>query len=256
MRPSPPSKTMNASLKSVLLIGVVMLAAATGPLLFPAAMAGHGTLAEMASRFLLPSVVILSFAISLAFKWRLSFARLAALGGVAGIIATLPLEVIRLTGFHFNYMPGNLPRLMGVLLLDRFALGPSVTSDIAGWAYHFWNGACFAILFVLIFGTTRRWLAVLYGIMLGLGFMVSPVVTSLGIGKFGLEYSVGFPITVTLAHVAYGAALGFLVIRFAGRYPSPLLQCFRDLLAAPRAANSSACESHPHEVQRRLFGQD
>jgi len=32
---------------------------------------------------------------------------------------------------------------MGVLLLDRFALGPSALSDIAGFSYHFWNGAAF-----------------------------------------------------------------------------------------------------------------
>lgn len=230
---------MNNQFKSLLLLGIVMLSAGVGPLLFPIAMAGHGTLAQMATRFLLPSIAVLAIAIILAFRWRLSFARLVALGGVAGIIATVPLEVVRLIGFHMEYMPGNLPRLMGVLLLDRFALGPSVASDIAGWAYHFWNGACFAILFVVIFGTTRRWLAILYGIAVGIGFMVSPVVTSLGIGKFGVEYSAGFPITVTLAHVAYGAALGFFAPRFAGQHPSPLPQSFRVLFAAPDAAGPS-----------------
>ncbi|MBI3669212.1 MAG: hypothetical protein HY237_05475 [Acidobacteria bacterium] len=228
---------MNPSLKSILLLGIMMLGAAVGPLLFPAAMAGHGSLADMATRFLLPSAAVLGVATALAFWWRFSFARLVTLGGVAGVLATLPLEVVRLLGFHLEYMPGNLPRLMGVLLLDRFALGPSLASDVAGWAYHFWNGACFAILYVLIFGTARRWLAILYGIALGIGFMVSPVVTSLGIGKFGLEYSVGFPITVTLAHVAYGVALGVLNGRIAGQQSSPLWQSFRGLFAARGPAN-------------------
>jgi hypothetical protein len=223
---------MHASLKSLLLLGVVMLGAAVGPLLFPVAMAGHGSLADMATRFLLPSAAIFGVAAALAFWARLPFARPVVLGGAAGVLATLPLEVVRLTGFHFQYMPGNLPRLMGVLLLGRFALGPSVTSDIAGWAYHFWNGACFGILYVVIFGTARRWLAIVYGVALGIGFMVSPVVTSLGIGKFGLEYSVGFPITVTLAHLAYGATLGFLATRFAGQVSSPLWRSFRDLIVA------------------------
>jgi len=223
---------MYASLKSSLFLGVVMLSAAVGPLLFPVAMAGHGSLAYMATRFLVPSAAIFGVATALAFWARLPFARPIALGAAAGALATLPLEVVRLTGFHFEYMPGNLPRLMGVLLLDRFALGPSVASDIAGWAYHFWNGACFGILYVVIFGTARRWLAVVYGVALGIGFMVSPVVTSLGIGKFGLEYSVGFPITVTLAHAAYGATLGILAARFAGQQPSPLWQSFRGLIAA------------------------
>jgi len=223
---------MNTQLKSLLLLGIVMLAAAVGPNLFPAAMAGHGSLAEMATRFLLPSVAVLVVAAALGYLWRRAIARLVVLGGLAGIIATLPLEVVRLTGFHLEYMPGNLPRLMGVLLLDRFALGPSVASDIAGWAYHFWNGACFAILYVVIFGTARRWVGVLYGFAIGIGFMVSPVVTSLGVGKFGLQFSIGFPITVTLAHLAYGAALGILAARFAGRQPSPLLQNFRGLFTA------------------------
>lgn len=235
---------MNALLKSILLLGIVMLSAGVGPLLFPAAMAGHGSLADMATRFLLPSAAILGVATALAYWWRLPLARLVALGGVAGVLATFPLEVVRLTGFHFEYMPGNLPRLMGVLLLDRFALGPSVASDIAGWAYHFWNGACFAILYVVIFGTTRRWLAVVYGIALGVGFMVSPVVASLGIGKFGLEYSIGFPITVTLAHVAYGVTLGILAVRFAGRQPSPLLQSLRGLLTARRGQAATAHEGN------------
>lgn len=213
-----------------------MLSAAVGPLLFPAAMAGYGSLAQMAARFLLPSVAVFVVAAALGYWWRPSLARLVVLGGLAGIIATVPLEVVRLAGFHLEYMPGNLPRLMGVLLLDRFALGPSVASDVAGWAYHFWNGACFAVLYVAIFGTARRWLAVLYGIVIGIGFMVSPVVTSLGIGKFGLEYSIGFPITVTLAHVAYGAALGILAARFAGRQLSPLWQNIRGLLGAPSSS--------------------
>lgn len=228
---------MKGLLKSFLFLGVVMLAASVGPLLFPAALAGHGSLAEMAIRFLIPSAVVLIIAAALAFRWRPGLARLVVFGGLAGVIATLPLEVVRLSGFHLEYMPGNLPRLMGVLLLDRFALGPSPASDIAGWAYHFWNGACFAILYVAVFGTARRWVAILYGVLIGIGFMVSPVVTSLGIGKFGLEYSAGFPITVTLAHAAYGAALGILTVRFAGRQPSPLLHNIRGLLGAPSSSH-------------------
>ncbi|HEV2387710.1 MAG TPA: hypothetical protein VGS20_10705 [Candidatus Acidoferrales bacterium] len=103
---------------------------------------------------------------------------------------------------------------MGVLLLDRFALGPSPASDIAGWAYHFWNGASFGIIYVVLFGAARRWAGVLYGIAVGLGFMVSPVVVALGAGYFGLQFSGWFPATVLAAHIAFGLALGFLAKRF------------------------------------------
>lgn len=195
-------------------------------------MAGYGSLASMAVWLLLPSAAALAVTAALGYTTGTGWARLVVFGGLAGLIATGPLEVIRLAGFQLEYMPGNLPRLMGVLLLDRFALGPSFASDIAGWSYHFWNGVCFGVLYVVTFGTARRWLAVLYGVALGVGFMVSPVVTSLGIGRFGLEYSVGFPITVTLAHVAFGATLGLLSTRLAGRRDSPWLQILRSLLAA------------------------
>ena len=161
-----------------------------------------------------------------------ALARATAWGIIAGASATVPLEIVRLIGFHFNYMPGNLPRLMGVLLLDRLALGPSTASDVAGWAYHFWNGASFGIIYSLLFGTRRRWLGATFGVAIGIGFMLSPVVTSLGVGFFGLQFSYGFPVTVTLAHLAFGTALAFLSARFLGPQPSPAVTALRNLFHA------------------------
>lgn len=197
-------------MKKYFWIAVVLLLAAVGPNIFPAALAGHGTLPVLALRLLLPAIATLFVITAAIWRSQLALARAVAWGAVAGVLATIPLEVVRLIGFHFEFMPGNLPRLMGVLLLDRFAEGPSTASDIAGWAYHFWNGASFGILYAVLMGTRRRWLGALYGLLIGVGFMVSPVVTSLGVGYFGLQFSYGFPATVTLAHLAYGLALGFL----------------------------------------------
>ncbi len=53
-------------------------------------------------------------------------------------------------------MIGDLPRLMGVLLTDRFMLGPSLVSDILGYAYHFWNGASFGVIFAVLLGRRRH----------------------------------------------------------------------------------------------------
>ncbi|MBI4544106.1 MAG: hypothetical protein HY703_02795, partial [Gemmatimonadetes bacterium] len=53
-----------------------------------------------------------------------------------GAAATGVLDVIRLTGFSLGIMPGNMPRMYGVLFLDRMALGPSVASDLVGYLYH------------------------------------------------------------------------------------------------------------------------
>ncbi len=112
---------------------------------------------------------------------------------------------------------------MGVLLLDRFAQGPSLTSDIAGWTYHFWNGASVGIIYSLLLGTRRRWVGAIFGLAVGLGFLVSPVVISLGVGYFGLQYSYGFPITVLLAHFAFGGALGVISWRLLGPQPDRLI---------------------------------
>lgn len=201
---------------------VVLLLASVGPLIFPAAQAGYSTMPVLAARLLLPAIAGLMVLSLLLWKPHPSVSKAIALGGAAGMLATLPLEAVRLLGFRHGYMPGNLPRLMGVLLLNRFALGPSFASDIAGWAYHVWNGASFGILFVVVFGTQRRWLPATYGVAIGIGFMLSPVVASLGVGFFGLEFSRGFPVTVLVAHLAFGGSLGLLTRVFLGRQSSLL----------------------------------
>jgi len=111
-------------------------------------------------------------------------------------------------------MPGSLPKLLGVLLTDRFLEGPSLFSNVVGWAYHFWNGACFGMVYALLSGGARWWFAIIYGVVIGIIFMVSPAVTALGIGYFGLQFGWGFPVTVTLAHLAFGTVLGLSLNRW------------------------------------------
>lgn len=210
-------------IKTALLLLVTLASASVGPLIFPAAQAGYGSMSRSALLFLLPAVAILLVIAFVSWKAFPALGRSIVYGGLAGVLATIGLEVIRIAGFKLGYMPGNLPRLMGVLLLDRFALGPSIGSDVAGWAYHFWNGASFGIIYVLLFGTSRRWVGVLYGIFLGLGFLASPVVVSLGVGYFGLQFSSGFPITVLVAHVVFGWMLGAVAKRSLPGEPSVLI---------------------------------
>lgn len=218
---------MRNSLGTLLLTALTLALASVGPLIFPVAMAGYGTLNVLAKQWLIPSIVGLAVIALLTRKRNPLVARSIAWGAWAGGIATLALEAVRITGFQLGYMPGSLPKLMGVLLLDRFAQGPSTASDLAGWAYHFWNGAAFGIIFVLLMGTKKVWPAVLYGLALGVGFMVSPVVKSLGVGYFGAEFSAGFPVVVSLAHAAFGEALGLLARRFLGVQSSVLLSTVR-----------------------------
>jgi hypothetical protein len=148
------------------------------------------------------------------------------------------LLLVRLQGFLCSalHFLAHLARTLGVLLLDRFAQGPSPASDVVGWVYHFWNGAAFGIIYSLLFGTKRRWVGAAYGVALGIDFMVSPVVTSLGVGLFGLEFSYGFPVTLSLAHLAFGWSLAVLARRFDGPRSSPLLDAVRDWLSSHERA--------------------
>ena len=215
------------SLRSLLFISSALLAAAVGPNIFPAAEAGYGEMNVFAIRFLFPAVGVLAIVVVLGRKWQPSVARYIAWGALAGALATIPLEAIRIPGYLLGFMPGNMPRLMGVLLLNRFALGPSTASDVAGWAYHLWNGASFGIIYVLVFGTARRWAGVLYGVAVGVGFMLSPVVVALGVGYFGLQFSGWFSVTVLAAHLAFGFTLGVLAKKFLNSERSPLWAALR-----------------------------
>lgn len=211
-------------MKRALTILLLLLAASVAPLIFPIAESGRSSMDVLAKMALLPAAVLLLATLTLLYRSGGSLAKTAAAGLAAGAVATVALEAIRMPGFWLGFMPGNLPRLMGVLLLDQFASGPSLESDLAGWAYHFWNGASFGLIYVLVFGTCRRWVGAIFGVLLGFGFMLSPVVSALGVGFLGLEFSKGFPLTVTAAHAAFGLALGWLTSEWLGFIESPLLE--------------------------------
>lgn len=183
-------------------------AAAIGPTAFPLSQIGYGSLHALALALVLPAASALLLAWGV-LEWRgaSGLAQLLGRGALAGALATLALEAVRYPGFRLGFMPGNLPRLMGVLLLDRFALGPSALSDLAGFAYHFWNGASFGTIFSLLAGGRSRWWAIPYGVAIGVGFLASPVVLALGVGPFGRDFGGHFAATVLTAHAAFGLAL-------------------------------------------------
>jgi hypothetical protein len=228
-------------MKRALTILWILTLASVSPLIFPIAESGRSSLDVLAKLALLPSGALLLATVGMLYRVDDSLARISAVGLAAGAIATVALEAIRLPGFWLGFMPGNLPRLMGVLLLNQFSAGPSLRSDIAGWAYHFWNGASFGLIYVLVVGTCRRWVAAAFGVLLGVGFMFSPVVSALGVGFLGLEFSKAFPLTVTLAHAAFGLALGWVAEAWLGFVDGPLVgairQCRPKNLLAPPVSN-------------------
>lgn len=199
----------------------LVVVAATAPAAFPLSQMGIGSLHELGLELVLPAALFLGAAFAfLRISSRHEAARLMLRGSTAGAVATLALEAIRYPGFKLGFMPGNLPELMGVLLLDRFALGPSTASTLAGFAYHFWNGACFGIIFALLKGRLSNGWAIPFGLAVGAGFLVSPVVQALGVGLLGRDFGWHFAVTVLAAHAAFGVALGGLLEL---RIPSPSL---------------------------------
>jgi hypothetical protein len=97
----------------------------------------------------------------------------------------------------------------------------------------------------VLFGTRRRWLGAVYGLAVGIGFMVSPVVISLGVGYFGLQFSYGFPATVLLAHLAFGTTLGILARRFIGFEPSLPLSTIKTCFVDARVAQGDRTVNEP-----------
>ncbi len=191
-----------------------LLAAAISPNLFVVAQAGYAKLSQLAILFLIPSIVLLVVVIIAATASGAGDVSRQIIGGISGgLLATLALEVVREAGFRLGGMPGEMPQLMGVLMLDRFAMGPNWLSNLVGWAYHFWNGASFGIIFTLLLGRPPAWSGIIFGLLIGVGLMVSPVVVAMGVGIFGSQFGVGFPITVVLAHIAFGLALGVSIAR-------------------------------------------
>jgi len=205
---------MKGSIEKFLLTSIALLAAGISPNLYVIAQGGYAKLSTLAVNFLLPSIVVLLVILVIAYyRNHISLVSQIWFGLLGGLLGTVGLEVVRHTGFLLGGMPGEMPKLLGVLLLDRFALGPNWLSNLAGWSYHFWNGAAFGIVYTLLFGKPRLWGGVGFGILIGIGFMISPATTALGIGIFGIQFNIGFPMTVTLAHIVLGFFLGWYVQR-------------------------------------------
>ncbi len=204
--------------KSLTLRSLLLMVASAAPLAFPLSMMGFGSLHKLSTTLILPGAALLVCSWFL-LRWR-GFGELSRIllrGAIAGALATFALELVRYPAFLAGWMPGNLPDLMGVLLLDRFALGPSTASSLAGFGYHFWNGACFGMIFALITWSWSRWLAVPFGLAIGVGFMASPVVQALGVGLFGVDFGWHFAATVLTAHAAFGVALALLLPKYVLR---------------------------------------
>ncbi|MBI2843916.1 MAG: hypothetical protein HYX78_10995 [Armatimonadetes bacterium] len=197
--------------------GAALVAAGIGPnILVVALTPGMPEMPALGKYALLPSLALLGLAwVAAAIAGLRRLTNRIWVGIYAGAAATAVLDVVRLTGFSLGFMPGNMPRMFGVLLFDQMAVGPSTISDIIGYLYHYWVGACFGLTYTLMVGWTRWWGALIWGVLIELGMMVTPpMVIAMDTGYFGLKQGPGILIVSLTAHVAYGVIMGLLIQRY------------------------------------------
>lgn len=132
-----------------------------------------------------------------------------AVGAWGGLVATVAYDMVRLVLWK-----------VGVFRFDPFISHPifgwlitgfpeeSLVAQLVGWAYHFWNGFGFGIMYTLIAGPAHWGYALLWALFLEVGWLTAlPSV---------LEFRPN-PELVALSfigHGAYGAALGWIARKY------------------------------------------
>lgn len=219
--PPPAAPAPPASRGELVLTALALVPAAVGPnVLVVALTPGMPGMPVLVRWALIPSIVMLGLAWAIAS--RLGYDRLTNriwAGLWVGAAATAALDLFRLQSFLFGLLPGNLPLMFGVLILDTMASGPTPGSDLVGGLYHYWVSACFGLAYALLMGRTRWWGGLVWGLIIEVGMMVTPpMVVAMDTGYFGLKLGHGLLNGVFLGslipHVAYGVALGVLLERY------------------------------------------
>lgn len=227
--PAPP-----ASRLELFLTGLACIPAAVGPnILVVALTPGMPEMPVLVRWALIPSVALL--AIVWAAAVRLGFPRLTNriwTGLWVGFACTAALDSFRLISFSLGLLPGNMPRMFGVLILNTMAQGPTPLSDFVGSLYHFWVSASFGLAYTLLVGRTRWWGGLIWGLLIEVGMMTTPpMVVAMGSGYFGLSLGKGLMNGVFLGslipHISFGIALGLLLERYT-RHNGSILKLVKE----------------------------
>lgn len=131
----------------------------------------------------------------------------------AGVAGTIVLDAVRLTGYKLGFMPYDVPRMAGTMILGTMLTGPTLFSDFLGYANHFWIGANIGFLFTLLFGRTHWLGSVFWLLFYEAGMMISPAVIMMA-GPFGLNFGYGILAVSFMAHVVFGVVQGLVVQRY------------------------------------------
>jgi len=231
--PAPPASPLE-----LFLTGLSLIPAAVGPnVLVVALTPGMPGMPLLVRWALLPSLLLLVLVWAVAA--RLGLRRLTNriwTGIWVGFSCTAALDVLRLISFSLGFLPGNLPRMFGVLILDTMALGPTPLSDLVGALYHYWVSAGFGLTYTLLCGRTRWWGGLLWGLIIEVGMMTTPpMVIAMDTGFFGLKLGKGLLNGVFLGslvpHISYGIALGLLLERYT-RHTGSVLTLIKEALTS------------------------
>lgn len=191
---------------------------------------------------LVPSVILLLIIAGYALSSMKRLANRLITGLWAGAVATIGLEVFRLSSVAMRWLPGDdmiaFPGalltgrdMMGAMMLMSFKAPAPLVVLVAGAAYHFFNGATFGAVYAMVMGKAKWIYGLIWGVVIEVGMMLAPWLVMM-MGPFGVRYAAGYQIFVAslLAHIAYGVILGLLVQRYVKERGSILA-----LIKAPRA---------------------
>jgi hypothetical protein len=240
---APPAGGLGppASIAELVVTALALVPAAVGPnILVVALTPGMPGMPILVRWVLLPSILLLAAAWSLA--WKRGYERVANriwTGVWVGAAATATLDLFRLPSFMLGLLPGNLPRMFGVLILDTMAAGPTPLSDVIGGLYHYWVSACFGLAYALLVGRTRWWGGLIWGLIIEVGMMTTPpMVVAMDTGYFGLKLGRGVLngvfIGSLIPHISYGIALGVLLERCV-HHSGTIVALLRGTVRAARA---------------------
>jgi hypothetical protein len=127
----------------------------------------------------------------------------------AGLVASLMYDGVRYLverGHLFGYN-GFVPILMFGSWITGYPIH-STPAKIAGWTYHYWNGATFGVVYTLAVGRKKWWWGLGYGILMEC--------CMLGLFPFFLRVTnrVDFIAVSMIGHLAYGGTLGWLAQKY------------------------------------------
>jgi hypothetical protein len=130
-------------------------------------------------------------------------------GAWAGLVATLAYDLIRYliwTGGIVSFNPFLSHPIFGRLITGYPEA--SSTAIRVGWAYHFWNGFGFGIMYTLVAGCACWYYALAWAMFLEIGWLTALPSTL----QFKLNLAV---VAVSLTgHGVYGVVLGLISQRF------------------------------------------